>query len=566
MRVIKRNIGLEELKSRIPGLFPYLDFDELGNVVKHKATDSVDGCYGKIIPDLQGGMSYRTLMMKYYAGDETPMIGGYTVEDVIGKFEVDLDEYDESQILVPSYIYAAEAKELLDKMLKLKKACVAASGNYNKENCDYYNFIGGEDRISYFEWFSSLTNNTEYSDELQNIISEMESLKDACYDKRPNAISCCSCAEYEQMGGDKMCDFLLSITARAEVIATAVFDAFKDDAENVVINVNLNGSIEDFGYYTSAKDLKLIGDKGTYAAKCENEAHKLGTGQDDGTLHGGTDSKLRSFRIFNTYTNDNAVPELPDNDEDWLYFYRKGYVANYETINDNLGNISVKEGETRNESVGAYETNLEAYGNILYDITRDKEERSITFIYYINAHLKAKLANIGQDDDDNKIYYYKYPFEYESGGVKQTESYYYEEGGDIDTLSDENFAKLIGEGVGDVMDYAQTTNKKYAFSTLGTTGIYEKVIFDKNVSIEYGHSQFEYERQEADVSTDECYVLFKEDYLTGVHYKPILTSTVNIQRGNNAAFERHIRLGEVKTLEDMENYQNGSFFNIQETA
>ena len=44
MKVIKRNICLEELKSRIPALFPYIDFDEFGNVIKHKATDSVDGC------------------------------------------------------------------------------------------------------------------------------------------------------------------------------------------------------------------------------------------------------------------------------------------------------------------------------------------------------------------------------------------------------------------------------------------------------------------------------------------------------------------------------------------
>lgn len=114
-------------------------------------------------------------------------------------------------------------------------------------------------------------------------------------------------------------------------------------------------------------------------------------------------------------------------------------------------------------------------------------------------------------------------------------------------------------------DFAETTNKKYEFYTMDSVGFYKKTIFDKTTNIEYGYSSFEYVKPNTDVISDECYTLFKEDYLNGIHYAPTVSSSVNIQRGNNAAFERHIRLGEVKTLEDMENYQNGSFFNIQET-
>jgi hypothetical protein len=50
----------------------------------------------------------------------------------------------------------------------------------------------------------------------------------------------------------------------------------------------------------------------------------------------------------------------------------------------------------------------------------------------------------------------------------------------------------------------------------------------------------------------------------GIHFKPYVEDNVDIDRGKNAAFERHIKLGEVKTLQDLENYQNGGFFNIKE--
>ena len=504
MRVIKRNICLEELKSRIPALFPYIEFDEFGNVVKHKATDSVDGCYGKIVPDLKIGnklYSYRTLMTMYYAGsNEMPEIVvnenvRYTIENVIGKYDVDLDEYDESQTLVPSVVYAAEASGMLTEMMRLKNACPKS---------------------------------------------------------KLNRIYCCDCEKYNKMGGDKMVAFLLHIAKTANTIAEDIVNFFTDDTA-LSFCVNLSREYEDAGYYTSAESIN-----------CEEETHDIGDTGDDGKVVGVTDSKLKSLRRYTSYTNDNGEAETPDKGKDWLYFYRKGYVSNYETLNDDYGNIAfMNDGAVPiMDDDNEYVINLEAYGTVLNDIRRN-EDKTITFEYYINAHLKAKPTGNGS----SSIYTYKYPFVYESGGVLQTETYDYPEDGDIDSLSNEDFVKLISlytlDGDNKLeQDFAKTTNKRYEFFTDSTLSHYKKVIFDHTVDIEYGRSTFEYERE--DIPSDDCSVLFKEDYLMGVHYKPTVSSTVNIQRGNNSAFERHIRLGEIKTLEDMENYQNGSFFNIQE--
>ena len=46
IRTIKYTAKYEDLISRIPGLFAYIELDDKGNSVLHKATDSPMGCYG----------------------------------------------------------------------------------------------------------------------------------------------------------------------------------------------------------------------------------------------------------------------------------------------------------------------------------------------------------------------------------------------------------------------------------------------------------------------------------------------------------------------------------------
>ena len=39
--------------TRLPGLFAYLGEDGYGNIVLHKATESLNGCYGKIVENIK---------------------------------------------------------------------------------------------------------------------------------------------------------------------------------------------------------------------------------------------------------------------------------------------------------------------------------------------------------------------------------------------------------------------------------------------------------------------------------------------------------------------------------
>jgi hypothetical protein len=54
--------------------------------------------------------------------------------------------------------------------------------------------------------------------------------------------------------------------------------------------------------------------------------------------------------------------------------------------------------------------------------------------------------------------------------------------------------------------------------------------------------------------------LTKEEYLINFSLPPKVDVDVTIDRGGTSAFERHYKLGECNTMQDLENYHNGYFF------
>ena len=102
--------------------------------------------------------------------------------------------------------------------------------------------------------------------------------------------------------------------------------------------------------------------------------------------------------------------------------------------------------------------------------------------------------------------------------------------------------------------------KRFRFSVVNSTA-----------SITIGASDYEYayvlSEYNEKVENDLDYIyqpLFKRDYFTGYAYEPNVDNQINIRRGNAAAYERHLRLGEVKTFEDLENTLNQGFYTFME--
>ena len=105
---------------------------------------------------------------------------------------------------------------------------------------------------------------------------------------------------------------------------------------------------------------------------------------------------------------------------------------------------------------------------------------------------------------------------------------------------------------------------KYPFSLIDSTLYYDKRLDTQIVSIPYIKSEYD-----ALIKNETDYLfsdIYKTDYLGGITYKPKVENDVRIERGNYMAFERHLKLAEIKTMEDMENYSNNSFFNVQKVS
>jgi hypothetical protein len=56
-----------------------------------------------------------------------------------------------------------------------------------------------------------------------------------------------------------------------------------------------------------------------------------------------------------------------------------------------------------------------------------------------------------------------------------------------------------------------------------------------------------------------CFPVFREEYKFGNSVLQNVDADIYIDRGINAAFEKHLKLGEVTSMEALEQYGNGYF-------
>ena len=289
IRTIKYTAKYEDLISRIPGLFAYIELDDKGNSVLHKATDSPMGCYGKVIENVKYNgkiYNYKELLHRYYNNDISNDLKDF-VEKGIGKENVIFDTLDrKKQDLVPDFVYLALVKPLYGEMLKLR------------------------DKVNFYK------NHTDNRDKIDN---ETEESLD------------CVCKLYERHGGNGYLKFLGGLFSKVEDVSNEYFNYANDavnDGNRFCLNyaVNLFSTVKDMGLVTPMESLvKKPKDK-------DIVKYIIGRG-----LDGKTNSKLTSLRRYEGYLNEFDRLETPTIGTDWLYYYRVGTVRNISTKNNEKG-------------------------------------------------------------------------------------------------------------------------------------------------------------------------------------------------------------------------------------
>lgn len=365
IRTIKYTAKYEDLISRIPGLFAYIELDDKGNSVLHKATDSPMGCYGKVIENVkykEKVYNYKELLNRYYNNDISNDLKDF-VEKGIGKENVIFDTLDrKKQDLVPDFVYLALIKPLYGEMLKLR----------DKVNF-YKNHLDNRDKID---------NETE------------ESLD-------------CVCKLYERHGGDGYLKFLGGLFSKVEDVSNEYFN-YANEAINDKNRLCLNYAVN---LFSTDKDMGLVTPMESLVKKPKDKdivKYIIGRG-----LDGKTNSKLTSLRRYEGYLNEFDILETPPIGADWLYYYRVGAVRNISTINDENGNIRCEVTELKNISKGDIISDLYAFGDVIESITPIEKDNCIKIIYWTDVHLKATVNKVTKDDDGNyKVYYTNFEPDY----------------------------------------------------------------------------------------------------------------------------------------------------------
>ncbi len=582
LRTIKYTAKYEDLISRIPGLFAYVELDDKGNSVLHKATDSPMGCYGKVIENIEYNgkvYNYKELISLYYKNENIRDDLKNFVEKGIGKVEVKFSDLNrKKQDLVPDFVYLALVKPLYGEMLKLR------------------------DKVNFYK------NHTDNRDKIDN---ETEESLD------------CVCKLYERHGGNGYLKFLGGLFSKVEDVSNEYFNYANDavnDGNRFCLNyaVNLFSTVKDMGLVTPMESLvKKPKDK-------DIVKYIIGRG-----LDGKTNSKLTSLRRYEGYLNEFDRLETPPIGADWLYYYRVGAVRNISTINDENGNIRCEVTGLKNISKGDIISDLYAFGDVIESITPIEKDNCIKIIYWTDVHLKATVNKVTKDDDGNyKVYYTKFEPDYppiddffdENGnptekkiasfiwndekeqeecqnmteikfcdqndtnnlhGIRYEEIYYFSPNEDEDNISslikNGEFEKYVNGDYDDKQANADDASKikkyeKYEFSTNNNTLSYTQRVNNTDLELSCVISDYE----TICIREEVCNTQDNEDngvingvtisrlpFYESISYTPVEKIDVFIDRGSASVFDRHIRLSEVKTLNDMLEYSNGSYFTMQ---
>lgn len=135
-------------------------------------------------------------------------------------------------------------------------------------------------------------------------------------------------------------------------------------------------------------------------------------------------------------------------------------------------------------------------------------------------------------------------------------------------------------GVSTIFDMASSGYTGYSFDTindtnLGTLNQFTGLLFrdtgkyiaaydnELNARVISKKAMISYMAQGWNVTNISLSGNIKDEVYLGITSNPEVQSEVFIDRGQNAVLEPHLRLSEIESLEHLENYSNGSYYNIE---
>lgn len=296
---------------------------------------------------------------------------------------------------------------------------------------------------------------------------------------------------------------------------------------------------------------------------------------------GTTSSKLLGLRSFNVMTDDNgnmieALNTTPTKD---TYNYQPLEGSELEPLYQ-VGNVAC---------ISAFSLSYEDYEN-----NKKNEPRPIRHVGNIISSMKFYYADANGDEISDTVTEVGGAITSSLDAIREStdKATKYKDDYQMEVVSDNVYCEIV-YNIGATIAYDKT---KASYSIDGDSGVtYTEIVEFEKVKTEYymgndSHSYpiYVYKLRQGDNPTAsftapinvfdsgltttyssidgmddynglDAYPTFQDAYNIGISSLPIVDSDVNIDRGNNAAFEKHLKIGEVTSLEALENYANGYF-------
>lgn len=296
---------------------------------------------------------------------------------------------------------------------------------------------------------------------------------------------------------------------------------------------------------------------------------------------GTTSSKLLGLRSFNVMTDDNgnmieALNTTPTKD---TYNYQPLEGSELEPLYQ-VGNVAC---------ISAFSLSYEDYEN-----NKKNEPRPIRHVGNIISSMKFYYADANGDEISDTVTEVGDAITSSLDAIREStdKATKYKDDYPMEVVSDNVYCEIV-YNIGATIVYDKA---KASYSIDGDSGVtYTEIVEFEKVKTEYylgndSHSYpiYVYKLRQGDSPTAsftapinvfdsglittyssidgmddynglDAYPTFQDAYNIGISSLPIVDSDVNIDRGNNAAFEKHLKIGEVTSLEALENYTNGYF-------